>query len=131
MLALAILLVAWLVVKTCQRTASPGTEETTSQTATARGLNRYPDRINYSKHARCRMGCRHISEEEVEDILQNGTVNYKKSDIGNRPACQRKYAVEGKTHDGQRVRIIFAPCRAEVTVVTVIDLGQEWECDCN
>jgi hypothetical protein len=76
------------------------------------------------------MDCRHITQAEVKDILQNGTINYSKSDIGNNPECRRKYAVEGKTNDGQRVRIIFAPCQTEVTVVTVIDLGKEWACDC-
>jgi hypothetical protein len=95
-----------------------------------RGLNRNPAQINYSKHARCRMDCRKIDENEVKDILKNGTINYKKSDIGNRPDCKRKYAVEGITRDKQRVRIIFAPCANEVTVVTVIDIGKEWPCDC-
>ena len=95
-----------------------------------RGLNRNASQINYSKHARCRMDCRKIDENEVKDILKNGTINYKKSDIGNRPDCKRKYAVEGITRDKQRVRIIFAPCANEVTVVTVIDIGKEWPCDC-
>ncbi len=95
-----------------------------------RGLNRNPKQINYSKHARCRMDCRKIDEAEVKDILKRGTINYKKSDIGDRPDCKRKYAVEGTTRDKQRVRIIFAPCGNEVTVVTVIDIGKEWPCDC-
>jgi hypothetical protein len=66
----------------------------------------------------------------VEDILQNGKINYSKSDIGDRPACKKKYAVEGLTKDKQKVRIIFAPCKNEVTVVTVIDIGKEWPCEC-
>ena len=76
------------------------------------------------------MQCRHIDESEVKEILQTGKINYGKSEIGDNPDCKRKYAVEGKTHDNQRVRIIFAPCQSEVTVVTVIDLGTEWTCDC-
>ncbi len=94
-----------------------------------RGLNRSPSHINYSKHARCRMGCRHIDEREVEQVLKDGKINYAKSDLKG-DDCHKKYAVEGYTGDNQHVRMIFAPCNTEVTVVTVIDLGKEWQCDC-
>ena len=94
-----------------------------------RGLNRNPSNINYSKHARCRMGCRHIDESEVKQILKEGKINYAKSELDGAD-CKKKYAVEGYTHDNQKVRIIFAPCSDEVTVVTVIDIGKEWPCDC-
>lgn len=136
LVAVVLLLLAWVVVKQC----NPGSTDPTPRkrtTATERrsgdgqqGLNRRPQQINYSKHARCRMQCRRISQAEVEDILRNGTINYRKSELGDRPDCRRKYALEGATNDGQRVRIIFAPCRDEVTVVTVIDLGRDWACDC-
>lgn len=129
LVALAILVVALLVVKLLQ-TGSQKPDPAKTAQSSSRGLNRQPARINYSKHARCRMACRHISEQEVEDILKNGSINYRKSEIGDQPECRRKYALEGNTNDGQRVRIIFAPCREEVTVVTVIDLGQDWTCDC-
>lgn len=94
-----------------------------------RGLNRNPSNISYSKHARCRMGCRHIDEGEVQEILKQGKINYAKSELDGTD-CKKKYAVEGYTHDNQKVRIIFAPCSDEVTVVTVIDIGKEWPCDC-
>ena len=133
--ALALLLVAWLVVKQFagQRVSpkTPPKKETAKPETANRGLNRFPDTIKYSKHAQCRMDCRHISEQEVEEILLNGKINYAKSDIGNLPECRRKYALEGQTGDGQKVRIIFAPCQKNVMVVTVIDLGKDWECDCN
>ena len=92
------------------------------------GLNRNPSQIHYSKHAKCRMDCRHIDEAEIKDILQNGTINYRKSEL-NADACHRKYAVEGYAKD-QHLRIIFAPCGEMMTVVTCIDLANEWECHC-
>ncbi|MGN6618357.1 MAG: DUF4258 domain-containing protein [Ilyomonas sp.] len=95
----------------------------------SRGLNRNPSHISYSKHARCRMGCRHIDESEVKQILREGKINYSKSEL-KADECHKRYAVEGITHDDQKVRIIFAPCWDEVTVVTVIDLEKEWPCDC-
>ena len=32
--------------------------------------------IAYTKHARCRMDCRQIDEQEVKEIVQNGKINY-------------------------------------------------------
>jgi hypothetical protein len=130
-----ILAVLLLVVKQCNNSTSEITNDTKTTTTTTtskenKGLNRNPSAINYSKHARCRMECRRITESEVKDILKNGKINYSKSEIGNNPDCKKKYALEGTTKDQQRVRIIFAPCQSEVTVVTVIDLGKDWECNC-
>ena len=127
-----VLLIALLVVKTCRRTIvhNPPTATTPAgKSETGRGLNRNPANTNYSKHARCRMACRHISEAEVKDILETGKINYAKSDL-DAAECKKRYAVEGTTTDNQKVRIVFAPCQAEVTVVTVIDIGKEWTCDC-
>ena len=74
------------------------------------------------------MDCRHIDEREVREILQNGTINYGKSEPDDKP--DPKYAVEGRTRDGQQVRIVFAPSRRGMVVITVIDLNVEWQCDC-
>ena len=92
-------------------------------------LNRNPSHIHYSKHAKCRMACRHIDETEIADILKKGSINYKKSQLKGED-CQNKYAVEGYSKDNQHLRIIFAPCGSSVTVVTCIDIGVEWACDC-
>jgi Domain of unknown function (DUF4258) len=91
-------------------------------------FNRRVARLIYTKHARCRMGCRHIDESEVREILEKGTVNYAKSELDNTRGP--KYALEGITHDNQRVRIVFAQDPEGTAVVTVIDLGTEWECHC-
>ena len=128
---LLIALLAVNYIKSCNNPATDtNTDKKETQPTNARGLNRNPTKINYSKHAQCRMNCRHIDVSEVADILANGKVNYSKSEIGDNPDCKKKYAVEGTTQDKQRVRIIFAPCKTEVTVVTVIDLDTEWTCDC-
>lgn len=86
-------------------------------------------RIYYTKHARCRMDCRNIDESEVKEILKDGEINYSKSDIKSRP-CP-KYALEGTTHDKQHVRIIVGNCDTQASIITVIDLDNEYECDCN
>ena len=85
-------------------------------------------RIYYTKHAQCRMDCRSIDDSEVKEILQDGEINYSKSDMKSKP-CP-KYAVEGTTHDGQHVRIIVGNCSSQASIVTVIDLYNVSECDC-
>ena len=97
--------------------------------STPDGFYRHPAHIHYSKHAQCRMECRHINESEVKEILSNGTINYNKSDL-KEDSCHKRYALEGYSHDNQKLRIIVAECNNELTVITVIDLGKEWPCSC-
>lgn len=91
------------------------------------GFNRRTSRILYSKHARCRMACRQIDESEVKEILETGTLNNRKMEEDPRG---KTYPLEGVTHDNQRVRIVFAPKDDGLLVVTAIDLGRDWPCDC-
>jgi hypothetical protein len=134
-LLLIVLALVVLLVKYCKQstTVNKPTKKQTTVVAPdvkqPRGLNRHPSHTNYSKHAQCRMACRHIDASEVQDILENGTINYKKSELEGED-CRKKYAVEGYSKDKQHLRIIFAPCADEVTVVTCIDIGAEWSCDC-
>lgn len=93
-----------------------------------RDLDRDPADLVYTKHARCRMDCRQISEQEVRDILIHGKINYGKSEPNAKP--DPKFALEGKTPDGQNVRIVFAPDDGKVVVITAIDLDKEWPCNC-
>lgn len=135
-LALVILLgIVLILVKQCRKTPSPApkpqvthSDPASNPTNRDRGFDRRVSYIEYSQHAKCRMQCRHISQSEVEEIMQEGTINYNKSDL-NAVRCPR-YALEGTTHDNQRVRIIFAQCNEKTVVVTVIDLGTDFACDC-
>lgn len=85
-------------------------------------------RLVYTKHARCRMDCRHITEAEVQEVLTEGVVNEAKSDRSDSP-CPT-YALEDHTREGQHLRIVFARCDNVVKVVTCIDLDQDFECHC-
>ncbi|MFT3847041.1 MAG: DUF4258 domain-containing protein [Lacibacter sp.] len=81
----------------------------------------------FTKHARCRMKCRHITQEEVKEIVRKADVNYNKSELD--AAQGPKYAMEGYTSgERQHVRIIVAPKQRHLTIVTVIDLDYDWEC---
>ncbi len=94
-----------------------------------RGFRRLISRLEYSVHARCRMKCRKITQDEVKDIMRNGTINYSKSDLNDAPCPS--YALEGVTQaDRQHVRIVFAQCAQKTKVVTCIDLERDYDCVC-
>jgi hypothetical protein len=127
---LIVMAVALVSLKKCRQTGSKN-KSSGSQSGDVnrnRGFDRRTSFIVYTQHARCRMDCRHIDESEVGDIMKNGSVNYRKSETDATP-CPT-YALEGVTHDSQRVRIVFAQCDQSSKVVTVIDLDTEWECHC-
>ncbi len=86
------------------------------------------DKLVYSKHARCRMDCRTISESEIQNILNNGKINHRKSKPNDAPCPS--YAIEGNTNDGQEVRIVFGMCDNVTKVITAIDLKNKYECYC-
>ncbi|MFN4284830.1 MAG: DUF4258 domain-containing protein [Lacibacter sp.] len=91
-------------------------------------LFRTPDtKLYFSKHARCRMKCRSISQAEVREIIQKAQINKRKSDPA--AAGGPRYALEGvSAADRQHIRVIVAPKQRHLTVVTVIDLDYDWEC---
>ena len=91
-------------------------------------VNRHETRLIYTRHAKCRMDCRHITDKEIREILEDGTINYQKSEPQGKP--DPKYAFEGYTREGQHLRIIFAPNSRGLVMITCIELGVEWQCDC-
>ena len=126
------------IIRKCKDDQASGAETTVTKSDSKKkntgvidrdkGFDRRISYIEYSNHAKCRMGCRKISQAEVEEIMQEGKINYNKSDLKN-ARCPR-YAVEGVTTDDQKVRIVFAQCNEKTAVVTVIDLDTEWSCNC-
>ncbi|MEO5646931.1 MAG: DUF4258 domain-containing protein [Chitinophagaceae bacterium] len=92
----------------------------------SQGLDRSTSNIIISKHAKCRMLCRKISFNEVKYILKKGEINYRKSDIDETP----EYALEGISPDDQHIRIVVAPEKRGLVLITCIDLDKDWSCDC-
>ena len=95
---------------------------------TREDFDRSPSHIYYTKHALCRMDCRHISKEDIREIMQKGIINFNKSNKYDRP-CPT-FAIQGQTSDGDKLRIILAQCREETKVITCYNLQEEFECDC-
>ncbi len=131
---LAVLIVAALLIKRCNNNSSTTKRTDTDGPANTdninrnRGLDRRVAFLDYTQHAKCRMECRHVTQEEVKYILQNGQINYKKSEASGRP-CPT-YALEGYSPEKQHLRVVFAQCDTKTKVVTCIDLDQDFECHC-
>ena len=125
---IALVLAAWFLSR---KTFKPEVKEQPAVrvSVNSRGFKRQTDFLEYTRHARCRMDCRNITEDEVEEIMLVGSVNYRKSNIKAKPCPV--YALEGRTEDdNQHVRIIFAQCNEKTKVVTCIDLENEFKCAC-
>ena len=125
---LAIMIVAALFIKRCRNGKGTGPSVTTHEVDRNNGLDRRTSFIEYTQHARCRMDCRQVTQEEVQYILQNGQINYRKSEASGRP-CPT-YALEGYSPEKQHLRIVFAQCDNKTKVVTCIDLDHDFECHC-
>ena len=128
-LLLAALLLFYL--KTHQRGSNTrnNIELTTDAVTGDEPFSRNPENIIYTKHARCRMECRHITEEEVKEILQTGKLNSNKIENGEKG---RTYPLEGRTKADKMLRIVVAPKKNDLVIVTVIDLDKDWPCgDCH
>lgn len=81
----------------------------------------------FTKHARCRMRCRHITQQEVREVVRQAKINFQKSE--QQGVRGNKFALEGySTGDNQHIRVIIVPYERRLTVVTVIDLDDSWEC---
>jgi hypothetical protein len=91
-------------------------------------FDRTPDRIEYTKHALCRMACRNITKEDINEILKKGIINLNKSNRRDKPCPS--FALQGQTSDGDKLRVVFAQCDDKTRVVTCYNLEKDFECFC-
>ena len=91
-------------------------------------FDRDPPSLEYTRHARCRMECRDISEADISEIMQKGIINFGMSNRSDKP-CPT-FALQGETSSGEKIRIIFAQCQKETRVVTCYNLRENPACDC-
>lgn len=120
-----------LVLRRCMGDRKEPTRNSTKRNTSGgrnRGFDRTVNYLEYTQHARCRMDCRKISQADVKEIMQEGNINYRKSDVKDKP-CPT-YALEGYTDDREHLRVVFAQCATKTKVVTCINLDEEFECHC-
>ncbi len=125
---LMVLIITLLMIRNFQQVRFGKSKNDNKTSADPRDFNRNTTALQYTTHAKCRMDCRNINQAEVVEIMREGKINYRKSDLNDRP-CPT-YALEGYTNDGQYVRIVYAQCEKVTKVVTTIDLDTDFECHC-
>lgn len=86
--------------------------------------------LDYSRHARCRMKCRDISQALVEDVYQNGSLNCAKSDPTGQKDGTPRYALELEDGTRGRVRIIVGDNPDYDVIITAIRLDEKDQCAC-
>lgn len=86
--------------------------------------------VRITKHGKCRMQCRLLDMQEIQDVLDNGRINVKKTGQNDKPGQCPTTAIEHKTRDGQNTRIIVSVCGDHCNLVTAIDLDTEHKCNC-
>ncbi|MEP6927250.1 MAG: DUF4258 domain-containing protein [Ginsengibacter sp.] len=91
-------------------------------------LFRDTNHLILTRHAKCRMDCRHITSYEIKEIIHDGNVNYSKSGHSNKG--DDTYALEGYSNEHQHLRVVVAPEDDGLVVITCIDLDHEWPCNC-
>jgi hypothetical protein len=82
----------------------------------------------YVAHARCRMACRDIDAQLVEQVYLHGEVNCKKSSV---KGGKHRYALEQEDKQGDRIRIIVEDDEGKHVIVTVIRLDRDDKCICS
>lgn len=124
-LVLIVIVIALLVIKLLAFYKQDYTVENSSNFPSFRNTTH----LILTKHAKCRMECRHITEEEVKEIIHDGKINKAKSGPGTKG--DETYALEGYSVEHQHLRIVVAPENNGLVVITCIDLDNEWACNCN
>jgi hypothetical protein len=127
-LVVVVLIALVLIKKGCSADSGSSTIGSTSINENDVRDHLIQHKMQYTAHAKCRMACRDISTDEITSILEQGVMNKEKSNP-NDEGCP-SYAFEGKSGDGQNLRVVFAACPKVTKVVTCIDLGVEHDCDC-
>ena len=87
-----------------------------------------------TKHAQCRMKCRYITKSEVQQIIDAGKFDEKRSDDNpSNPDHCPTHVYYGKSDEDQTIRVVIASCDDQkiAKLVTVIDLDNDYECTCN
>ena len=100
-----------------------------SQTKSPSPIKGNSDKIIITKHAKCRMKCRNIDRSEIDHTLKKGKVNRRKSNYQKKP-CPIESREAFSQKDKQKIRVVAAKCLDVVKIITVIDLDNEYQCNC-
>lgn len=87
--------------------------------------------LRYVEHAQCRMACRDIDRDLVEEVYLEGALNCAKSDPKGKRGGNPRFALEKEDGPRGRVRIIVEDDHGKHVIITVIRLDKEDHCECS
>jgi hypothetical protein len=85
--------------------------------------------LNYAPASECALSCANISRESIQELLDNGEVNFDESKT--RGETHPSYAIEGTTKDGRSLRVFFLKRDSTYEVTGGFDLKDKGDCDCD
>lgn len=103
---------------------------TRNETTAATDSYRSYTQLILTRHAKCRMDCRQITEKEIREIIEKGKLNRNKSGY-NKQHQDSTFALEGYSFENQHIRVVVSPKDSKLVVITVIDLDKDWQCHCD
>jgi hypothetical protein len=116
------------IVKVFKSQQNPIDKKQTKTTKVDKRLKDFRNNeIELTEHAKCRMACRNISMAEIKEVLLEGKINYGKSTKNSKPCS--KYALEDYAN-GKHLRVVVGDCNHDAVIITVIDLDNQFKCDC-
>ena len=77
-LFLVVVVIGFVLFKGCNYFFNKNSNKAEENTA-QQNIVSVNDNFVYTKHAKCRMDCRNISEKEIMEVVREGHINYAKS----------------------------------------------------
>lgn len=84
--------------------------------------------LTFSDKATCLMECENITKDAIDDLLENGDVNFGESDVRGGPCPS--YVIEGETTDGRSLRLEFVKCDSIAELILASDINKKGDCNC-
>jgi hypothetical protein len=106
-----------------------GADQPARKNFTDKDMTYKGESLRFTRHGRCRSECRHLDPYEIQEVIDQGKINKRKTNYAGKPCPAIAY--EGTTSDGQKARIVVGACEGDYRVITVIDLDGKWKCSCD
>lgn len=92
-------------------------------------FDREPPQLQFSDRAECLMNCRGISNEDIEEIMKKGVINFNRSNLRGNPCPS--FALQGRTDGGKSLVVFFSQCPDETTVIGCLTPKDATPCHCH
>ena len=111
--------------------ASSSLNSTSTDDFTESDLRYQNQRVTLSHEGLCWANCQKITATEIQEILDQEKMNESQSsDLVSSGECPT-LAFEGSTKEEREIRVIIGDCKEDPKVVSVLDLKEKTDCNCD